>query len=455
MRNRSHSRLPAAAVWFALAAFCCAAAPGQDAPAERRKLKDFGSSLERLKWDAKKKAAVEERRKGKEGGAEDEDAGGDDVVRVETSLVVCDLLVLDRQGRPVEGLTRDDFEVTEDGGPQQVGTFALGDSTKVPRTIVLIIDYSGSQFPFIKTSVEAAKALVDGLGPADRMAVVTDDVEVLQDFTRDRERLKKRLDSLVKKSTSGGGFFGGRRFGLSAQYSALMATLREAFDAEDTRPIVIFQTDGDELSRLRHPVISPAIPPELLPPDMREEAAKSARRMLEYQREHVREFSLGDVRREAERSRATVYAIVPGYRLLGLPPERQAEQLKAQTESNLSTWVKPEYRDKVRARAEERARRLPPEAKRYGVELSVRTQAALVDVAEMTGGWVDFLERPSQAAEIYSRILSDINRRYVVGYYPTNKAHDGTRREVKVGVRGHPEYTILGRKSYVAPGPEE
>jgi hypothetical protein len=280
-------------------------------------------------------------------------------------------------------------------------------------------------------------------------------VEVLQDFTQDREQLKKRLDSLVKKSTSGGGFFGDRRFGLSSQYSALMATLREAFDAGDPRPIVIFQTDGDEVYLLRNPIISPAIPPELLPPDMRADAEKATRRMRQYQREHAREFSLDDVRRAAESSRATVYAIIPGFRLLGLSPERQSEQVKAQSESSLSVWVKPEEREKVRARLEERARRMPAEAQRYGVELSVRTQAALAGVAEMTGGWVDFLEQPSQAAEIYSRILSDINRRYVVGYYPTNKEHDGTRREVKVEVRGHPEYTIRGRKSYVAPGPEE
>lgn len=51
----------------------------------------------------------------------------------------------------------------------------------VPRTIVLIIDYSGSQLPFIKNSVAAAKVLVDKLGPKDLMAIVTDDVELLLD----------------------------------------------------------------------------------------------------------------------------------------------------------------------------------------------------------------------------------------------------------------------------------
>jgi hypothetical protein len=173
-------------------------AAGQ-AARERPKLKDFGNSLDRLKWDEKKRGSVETKaRQGKEqkGGQQDEE---DEVVRVETSLVVSDVLVLDRQGHAVRGLTRDDFVVSEDGREQEVGTFALGDNVNVPRSIVLVIDYSGSQIPFIKMSVEAAKTLVDRLGPRDLMAIVTDDVELIADFTADKGKLKKKLDTLTQK----------------------------------------------------------------------------------------------------------------------------------------------------------------------------------------------------------------------------------------------------------------
>src|SRR5215218_8095823 len=79
---------------------------------ERPKLKDFGDSLERLKWDEQKRASVETkaRKKKEERGEEEEE-----VVRVETSLVVCDVLVLDPRGRAVPGLGREDFVVSEDG----------------------------------------------------------------------------------------------------------------------------------------------------------------------------------------------------------------------------------------------------------------------------------------------------------------------------------------------------
>ena len=45
-----------------------------------------------------------------------------------------------------------------------------------------------------------------------------------------------------------------------------------------------------------------------------------------------------------------------------------------------------------------------------------------------------------------------MNRRYLVGYYPTNKEHDGKRRKLNITGRDHPEYIVMGRKAYYAPG---
>ena len=450
MRNKSPLALAAVILGLGVGAiFTSPPTAGQAAVQEKPRLKDFGSSLDRLRWDPSRNVAVETRpRKEKKGPEEEEE-----VVRVETSLVVCDVLVLDKQGRAVGGLTRDDFVVSEDGRPQQVGTFAPGDDSTLPRTIVLIIDYSSSQHPFIKTSVESAKILVDKLNPGDRMAIVTDDVKVLADFTRDKERLKSKLESLTRRSASEEGRLyrpNGRQFGSSAQFSALMATLKEAFDGRDLRPIIIFQTDGDELGLLRNPVFDLLPPLHLLPPEMQKEQRPVAEMMQRYRIDNVREFSLEDVYRAAEAARATIYPIVPGFRLVGLTPERQLEQFKANREKHLATWYSPGERKK----ASERAERLPAAMVRHQMEQSLKVQTALLEVARITGGWADFLEDPSQAAEVYSRILSDINQRYVIGFYPASKERDGKRREVKIEVRGHPEYTVWGRKSFYVPGPD-
>jgi hypothetical protein len=94
----------------------------------------------------------------------------------------------------------------------------------------------------------------------------------------------------------------------------------------------------------------------------------------------------------------------------------------------------------------------------YGVSLRLRNdligQSALAQISKSSGGWISFLEQPEKASAIYGKILSDINNRYVVGYYPTNKTRDGKRRKVSVEVRDHPEYTVWDRKSYIAAGPE-
>ena len=454
MNRTSHSL---ALVVFPMAlsvAFAGSLASAQDSPGEKPKLQDFGSSVRKLKWDPERKAAVPTR---PENGAR---ASPDyDVVRVETSLVVCDVSVLDQQGHSVLGLTQADFSVTEDNKPQQVGTFSLGDNSNIPRSIVLLIDYSGSQFPYINNSIQAARTLVGKLGPRDRMAIVTDDVELLLDFTTDKKKLKDTLEHLRKKSTSGPsrfGLFRRTQFGLSSQYSALMATLKEAFDAEDQRPIIIFQTDGDEVIFLRDPIIGPFIPANLSG-DKLKEAQEHARTMEKYQRENVREFSLKDVYRAAERSRATIYTVIPGFRVTGLSSDDQVKQLRAASEQKLNAWAATFGRGRtsqMRKNEEARWNNIPAEELNYEIDTEVKTQSALIEVSTLTGGWASFLEQPTQADEIYSRIFSDMNRRYVVGYYSTNKEHDGKRRKVAVEVRGHSEYTVMGRKSYFAPEPE-
>ncbi len=420
----------------------------QSKPKKRPKLKDFGSSLERLRWDPIRQRAVESKPRAKATASAD----GEDVIRIETNLVTSDILVVDPQGNLVENLTADDFLVTEDGELQQVGHFRRGDNATVPRSIILIIDYSGSQFPFLRRSIDAAKLMVDKLRPLDVMAIVTDDVELLVDFTNDKERLKKKLESLVERTQAGSALFGlisNRRFGKSAQYSALMATLNDAFIAEDLRPIIVFQTDGDEIYNLQDPVLKFSPPPDL-PDDVK---AEYAQRALLFQLERSVEFSLADVYRAADKSRATIYTVIPGFRLMDKTPEQQVE-LQRKTIETTNAIVMARMKEKSREQfkvQQERYRTLSPTNLKFRAQEMSIMQTALAALAPRTGGWTEFLETPEQADGIYTRILADINHRYIIGYYPTNKAHDGSRRKIKFEIKGHPDYSVLGRTAYYAP----
>ena len=345
----------------------------------------------------------------------------EDVVRVDTDLVVSEVLVLDHDGRFIKGLQAKDFVVKEDEQPQEVRSFSLGDAG-VKRSIVLILDYSGSELPYISTSVRAAEMLVDKLNPADRMAVVTDDVKLLVDFTNDKELLKTKLEALRTSALAG-------KVGRSAQYDALMATLRELFGEEDVRPIVIFQTDGDQLAVLKGQDALPRDPYALM-----------------------RKYGLPELKTESERARATIYSIIPGVRFIGVSEDELIKRAETDWEGRQKAWAEV---DRLNNRGANRNVQAPPkEVLQAQAKQWLRRHLALAYLATSSGGWVDHLEQPEQANDIYTRVLQNINSRYVLGYYPTNKARDGKRRTVTITVHDHPEYIVWGRKAYFAPLPE-
>lgn len=368
---------------------------------ESPRLKEFGWSL---KQDVDKNKETKNNEPPKTSEADG------DVISVETNLVVNDILVTDQQGKVITGLKREDFIITEDGKPQSIETFLLGNDTVMPRSIVLIMDYSVSQLPYIQTSVEAAKVLVDQLNPKDKMAIVTDDIELLTGFTQDKNLLKEKLESLKQKALAG-------NVGRSEQYSALYAVLNEIFDKEDARPIIFFQTDGDEDYALKDSkILSEANLPE-------------------------RKFSFTDVLSAAEKARTTIYTIIPGANFEGLTDSAQLQKAR----------IDDENRRKIYAQI---GKPVPPKMDESlllgSAKASLRRRSYLNTVAKTTGGWNNSLETPEQAGAVYSKILDEINRRYVIGYYSTNEKRDGKRRTVKIEVRGHPEYKILGRNTYYA-----
>jgi VWFA-related protein len=358
----------------------------------------------------------------------------DDIIRVDTSLVSLDVTVTDASGHYVTGLTRDDFAVVEDNQPQTVSTLTLGDDTvRLPRSIVLIFDRSDSELPYLEASIEAAKQLVNQLTPSDEMAIVTDDIELATGFTKDKKKLKRTLDSLEKLTLTG---FHTR----SMQFSALLATLRELIDTRTKRAIIIFQTDGDEVTRL-----GPA-------GQLRQS-----------------NYDMDTVYLEVEKSRIKLYTVVPGESVLGMSKDEVANRVKLILEKEQLARAK--YKDMWYG-----YQRLPPKAqtnsgggpffpgdllkkareKMFAIacENILLGQTAAAHVAELTGGWTSFLEKPEQANEIYGRILADINHRYILSYYPTNKGPDGKLRQVKIEVRDHPDYVVQGRTSYYATSPD-
>lgn len=119
-----------------------------------------------------------------------------EVVKVDVDLVTVDALVLQKKtARIVGGLKQTDFVVLEDGTKQQITHFG---QDSLPLSVLLLIDRGGCLDPFGTEVHRAANEALARLKETDEVAVMTyhDDVELLQEFTRDRSVIESALNRL-------------------------------------------------------------------------------------------------------------------------------------------------------------------------------------------------------------------------------------------------------------------
>jgi Ca-activated chloride channel family protein len=117
------------------------------------------------------------------------------VFSVDAKLVNVLCTVRDRDGAFVKDLTKEDFQIREDGRPQEISHFAREVDT--PLTVILMIDVSGSVSRIIGIEkAAAARFFSEVLRPGDKAAVVgfAQMIAVWQDFTASVELLEGAID---------------------------------------------------------------------------------------------------------------------------------------------------------------------------------------------------------------------------------------------------------------------
>jgi len=80
--------------------------------------------------------------------------------------------------------------------------------------------------------------------------------------------------------------------------------------------------------------------------------------------------------------------------------------------------------------------------------------ALLSDVTEATGGRTFIIDNPSELADVATKIGIELRNQYVLGYRPTNPAHDGKWRKIKVKLnppKGLPPLHVYAKTGYYAP----
>jgi len=156
-------------------------------------------------------------------------------------LVALSVVVTDSRDKFVSGLSSADFNVFEDGVPQEVSFFS---ATPVPMDLALLLDTSASMVDKMTVVHEAATGFVSSARPGDRVTVVDikDGVKVLHPLDEDLEGARASIRTTVAR-------------GGTALYNGLYMTLREMVklrrnNGEVRRQAILVLSDGDDTASL-------------------------------------------------------------------------------------------------------------------------------------------------------------------------------------------------------------
>ena len=365
------------------------------------------------------------------------------IFRSGVDLVMVNVVVRDKDGQVVRGLTRNDFVVTEDGRPQAISTFgfeeldvrpldmaapsiptvlgSIGKAAATPaapsaesvpaadfhgrRLIVLLFDLSSMQPEEVQRALDSARDYVTRrLTPADVMAItsLSTSLQVVQDFTADRDALTAALDRL--NGIEGMGF---------EEAVDLTATSDAGFSADDTE-FNVFNTDR------------------------RLEALKS----------------LADAMAPIEQKKSVVY-FSSGMTQTGLDNRVAIRTvIDRAVRANVSIYA-ADMRglQAVAAGGEAREASTRGQSAFTGASTSSRfdqmaaSQDALSSLAEDTGGRAFFDQ--NDFAGVFDRVVADTSAYYLLGFTSTNREKDGRFRRIRVQVK-RPDLKLEYRAGYYA-----
>jgi len=156
--------------------------------------------------------------------------------KVNVRLVNVFVTVTDASGAPVANLQRGDFQVLEDGYPQQISVFSK--ESELPLSIVLAVDASLSTKKDIKTELDSARRFVHAiLRPVDRLSLYqfTEDVDELIHFTNDPRKIDTAIDRVQVGAAT-------------AMYDAIYLGADSLLDRTGRKVMVLITDGGDTVS---------------------------------------------------------------------------------------------------------------------------------------------------------------------------------------------------------------
>ena len=339
-----------------------------------------------------------------------EEVSEGDVVRVNTTLVSIPVSVMDRDGKYIPNLRKEDFSIWEDGVEQQVAYFA---STEKPFTVALLIDTSGSTRFKLEEIQDAAIAFVNQLRVDDRVMIVSfnDKIRVLTpEPTSDRSLLRDK----IRQTEAGSG---------TRLYDAVDQVINQQLNHIEGRKAIVLFTDGVDTT------------------------SKHAK----YE----------DNVRDAEELDALIYPVeYDTYADMGVPgPGGGGGQSSGNVLVNIlgsilgggngnSGGNRGGYPGGRGGRGGRGGGGWPGRGgSGNSREEYERGDRYLHDLARVTGGRLYNAEQQNLDSAFRS-VAEELRRQYSLGYYPKKAPQPGERRSIKVRV-DRPELAVRARDSYV------
>ncbi len=181
---------------------------------------------------------------------EKKQSAGDDILKIDTDLVMVEVTAMDKRGNYVRNLTADDFRLLIDGRQRKIDFFNVTDETTQsrPLAVVFALDLSGSLKPAeietLRTSALKFTEIMKGESVFAAMAF-NYEVKVFQEFTPEQKKIERAFAKMEH--------FGGSTRIYDAIDKAVLMLSRRAHFSKSNKPlrrVVIVITDGFDSSSM-------------------------------------------------------------------------------------------------------------------------------------------------------------------------------------------------------------
>jgi VWFA-related protein len=159
-------------------------------------------------------------------------------IHSDVELVLLDVSVKNPKGGYVTGLTKDQFQIYENGVPQKITEFAVADA---PVAVGLVMDHSGSMESRRSSLIAAGVAFIEASNPKDQIFVVNFNDKVRRGlpesvpFTDDINLLRTALSKH-------------RPEGRTALYDAIAYALKHLETGHSKKTLIVISDGGDNCS---------------------------------------------------------------------------------------------------------------------------------------------------------------------------------------------------------------